>query len=119
LGGGLPGGSGGWEDSVIADVLGVCAATWGVVMAIAPGMQLRRMLRTRNSTDVSLTFFALLLPGFLLWVAYGIARGDPALIVPNTVAFCVAVATMAVAVHFRRQPGARGSRPSGVDASSA
>jgi MtN3 and saliva related transmembrane protein len=105
---------------VIADVLGVCAATWGVVMAVAPGMQLRRMLRTRHSADVSLTFFALLLPGFVLWVAYGIARGDPALIVPNTVAFCVALATMLVAVHFRRRPGPQASeREPAVDTGSA
>jgi MtN3 and saliva related transmembrane protein len=84
-------------------------------MAIAPGMQLLRMLRTRNSSDVSLSFFALLLPGFVLWVAYGVARGDPALIVPNFVAFCVAFATMLVAVHFRRVAGARASRPAGAD----
>jgi MtN3 and saliva related transmembrane protein len=109
------------ENAVIVDVLGLCAATWGVVMAIAPGMQLRRMLQTRNSTDVSLTFFGLLLPGFLLWVAYGFARGDAALIVPNSVAFCVAAATMVVAVHFRRNPGAGAPRSgrAGIDASSA
>jgi uncharacterized protein with PQ loop repeat len=106
---------------VIVDILGVCAATWGVVMAIAPVMQLRRMLRTRSSSDVSLGFFALLLPGFLLWVGYGVARGDPVLIIPNAVAFCVAVATMLVAVHFRKNAGVPESRSgrAGVDASSA
>ena len=98
------------------DVLAICAGTWGVVMAIAPGMQLRKMLRTRNSTDVSLSFFSLLLPGYVLWVSYGVARGDPALIVPNAVAFCVAVATMLVALHFRRDAGARASRPGRAEA---
>jgi MtN3 and saliva related transmembrane protein len=105
----------------IVDILGVCAGTWGVVMAIAPGMQLRKMVRTRNSSDVSLSFFALLLPGYILWVGYGFTRGDPALIVPNLVAFCVAVATVLVARHFRRTAGAPASQPerAGVDASTA
>jgi uncharacterized protein with PQ loop repeat len=90
-------------------------------MAVAPGMQLRKMVRTRNSSDVSLSFFGLLLPGYILWVGYGFARGDLALIVPNLVAFCVAVATMLVALHFRRNAGASAPRPgrAGVDASSA
>jgi uncharacterized protein with PQ loop repeat len=108
---------------VVVDILGICAGTWGVVMAIAPGMQLRKMLRTRNSGDVSLSFFSLLLPGYVLWVSYGVARGDPALIVPNAVAFCVAVATMLVALHFRRAPGGRepktGPGPASMDAGSA
>ncbi len=98
---------------MLVDVLAVSAGTWGVVMAIAPAMQLRKMVRTRNSRDVSMRFFGLLLPGYVLWVSYGVARGDPALIVPNAVAFCVAIATMLVAVHFRRNPGAP-SAPSGA-----
>jgi hypothetical protein len=74
------------------------------------------MMRTRSASDVSLRFFGLLLPGYVLWVAYGVSRGDPALIVPNLVAFCVAVATMLVAVHLRRnaEPGA--SRPARAEA---
>ena len=106
---------------MIVDILGICAGTWGVVMAVAPGMQLRKMVRTRTAADVSLSFFALLLPGYILWVSYGIARGDMVLIVPNLVAFCVAIATMLVALHFRRDAGAEATRPgrAGVDASSA
>jgi MtN3 and saliva related transmembrane protein len=87
---------------MVADVLGVAAGSWGVVMAVAPGLQIRKMLRTRTSSDVSLGFFGLLLPGYVLWVAYGFSRGDLALMVPNAVAFCVSVTTMLVARHFRR-----------------
>jgi MtN3 and saliva related transmembrane protein len=89
---------------VAADVLGMCAGGWGVVMAIAPALQIRKMLHTRTAADVSLGFFAVLLPGYVLWVAYGFSRGDLALVIPNAVAFCVAVATMLVARHFRRNP---------------
>ena len=39
--------------------------------------------------------------GFTLWIAYGIALRNLAIIVPNTVAFLVGVATILIAVRFR------------------
>ena len=98
---------------MVADVLGVCAGGWGVVMAIAPGLQIRKMLRTRTAADVSLGFFGLLLPGFVLWVAYGFSRGDLAIVVPNVVAFCVGVTTMLVARHFQPHPGESATETTG------
>jgi uncharacterized protein with PQ loop repeat len=40
--------------------------------------------------------------GFLLWLSYGIALNNWALIVPNTIAAIVITATMAVVVRYRR-----------------
>ncbi|MCG7309228.1 SemiSWEET family transporter [Brachybacterium sp. ACRRE] len=94
---------------MLTTVLAVCAATWGVVMAVAPLLQLRRMLRRRSAADVSIGYLALLLPGFCLWVGYGIASGDIALVVPNTVAAVIAGLTVAVAVRLRH--GAAGDEP--------
>lgn len=51
--------------------MGVAASAWGFVMALAPVLQLVRMLRRRSSEDVSVGYFCLLVPGFLLWVGYG------------------------------------------------
>ena len=84
------------------DVLAVVAGAWGVLMAVSPTLQIRRMLRTRSAEDVSLGSFGILLPGFALWVAYGAARRDPALVVPNLVALVVTLTTVAVAVRLRR-----------------
>lgn len=67
-------------------VLAVAAASWSVVMALAPLLQLRRMLGGRSSDDVSIGYLVLLLPGFCLWVSYGIASGDTALLIPNSAA---------------------------------
>ncbi|WP_051191642.1 SemiSWEET family sugar transporter [Microbacterium luticocti] len=86
---------------VLSDVLGLTAAGWGVVMAIAPALQIRTMLRTRSARDVSLGYFSLLIPGFLLWVLYGLARQDWPLVVPNAVATAVAIATITVAARLR------------------
>lgn len=85
-------------------VLGISAATWGVLMAVAPVLQIRRMWQRRSSADVSIPFFVVLLPGFALWIAYGVARSDWALIVPNVVGVVVGATAIAVAVRLRRTP---------------
>jgi MtN3 and saliva related transmembrane protein len=92
---------------LVTDVLGAVAASWGVLMAISPILQIRRMLDRRSSADISLTFLSVLQIGFLLWIAYGIALRNPALIIPNTVAFLIGVATILIAVRFREGREAR------------
>lgn len=70
-------------------------------MAVAPMLQIRRMVVRRSSADVSLAYLAVLEVGFLLWIAYGISLGNAALMVPNAVAFGVGVVTMVVAWRLR------------------
>ena len=89
----------------MTDALGVMAATWGVLMAISPSLQIRRILQRRSSRDVSIAYLAVLQVGFTLWVGYGLALGNPALVVSNGVAFLVGVATLAIALRFRNAPG--------------
>jgi MtN3 and saliva related transmembrane protein len=84
--------------------LGVIAATWGVFMALSPLLQIRRILRLRSSRDVSISYLVVLVIGFALWLAYGAALRNLALIVPNTVAFLVGVATIAIALRYRDPP---------------
>lgn len=90
----------------MTDALGAMAATWGVLMAISPILQVRRMLERRSSADVSISYLAVLQVGFSLWIAYGIALGNAAIIVPNGVAFVVGIVTIAIAYRFRH-PTAR------------
>jgi uncharacterized protein with PQ loop repeat len=82
-------------------ILGVAAALWGVLMAISPMLQIRRMWRERSSKDVSIGYFGILLPGFALWVAYGTVRSDWALVIPNVVAILVGTSTIVVAAYLR------------------
>ena len=81
--------------------LAVAAATWGVAMALSPVLQMRAILATRSSRSVSVAYQQVLLVGFLLWLAYGIAIENAALIVPNTIAAVVSAATIVVAKRFR------------------
>ena len=86
---------------MLEDVLGVSAAAWGILMAVSPGLQIRKMLHHRSSREVSITYFWVLLVGFTLWVAYGLAISNWFLVVPNAVAFTVCVTTIAIAVRYR------------------
>lgn len=90
----------------MALLLAILAGGWGLVMALAPLLQIRRMLRRRSSRDVSVGYFAVLLPGFGLWMAYGLVRSDWALIVPNVVAFVVGGSTVVLATVLRQRDAA-------------
>jgi MtN3 and saliva related transmembrane protein len=82
-------------------VLGVLAGSWAVVMAVSPILQIRRIVRMRSSKEVSIPYFGILVLGFLLWLAYGVAIANLALIIPNAVAAVIGLATIAVARRYR------------------
>jgi hypothetical protein len=81
--------------------LAIAATAWGLVMAVSPVLQIRRMLVRRSSADLSLGYFGVLIPGFALWIAYGWTRADWALVVANTAAFIVAAVTLTVGLLLR------------------
>jgi len=84
----------------MTDALAIIAASWGVMMALSPILQLRRILERRSSADISIAYLAVLQVGFTLWMAYGIALGNVAIVVPNSVAFLVGAATLAISLRF-------------------
>jgi MtN3 and saliva related transmembrane protein len=93
------------EGAFVTDALGVMAAAWGVLMALSPSLQIRRILERRSSRDISISYLAVLQVGFTLWVGYGLALGNAAIVVPNSAAFLVGAATIAVALRFRERAG--------------
>lgn len=84
--------------------LAVVAATWAIAMALGPLLQIRKMVKHEESRTISIGYFLVLFVGFLLWLAYGIAADNYALIVPNAVAAVVIAATIIVALRYRRVP---------------
>ena len=85
--------------------LAVPAAAWGVLMGLSPVLQIRQMLRRRSSRDVSISYFGVLMVGFVLWLSYGIAAHNLALIEPNVIALFIGASTIAVAVQLSRKTG--------------
>jgi MtN3 and saliva related transmembrane protein len=63
-------------------LLGLLAGTL-TTLAFAP--QVVRAWRTRSTDDLSLGMLVVLLSGVLLWLAYGVVRGDIAIIAANGV----------------------------------
>ena len=85
-----------------ASILALVATAWGIAMGLSPTLQIRQMLQTRSSRDVSLGYLLVLDVGFLLWLSYGISIANWALIASNTVALTVGTITIAVVAHLRR-----------------
>jgi MtN3 and saliva related transmembrane protein len=82
-------------------ILAAVAATWGVAMAVSPLLQIRAIRAHRSSRGVSVGYQQVLLVGFILWLSYGLALHNIAIIVPNIVAAVVSVMTIAVSLHYR------------------
>ncbi len=82
-------------------LLAILASIWGIAMALSPTLQIRHMIATRSSSGISIPYLGVLVIGFALWFAYGVALHNLAIIVPNTIAFIVGATTIAVARHYR------------------
>ena len=85
----------------VTTALGSAAATFGVAMGLSPLLQLRRVVARGSSADVSVPYLGVLLVGFVLWLAYGIALSNVALIVSNAVAITTYALTTAAVLRFR------------------
>jgi uncharacterized protein with PQ loop repeat len=77
-------------------------------MSLAPLLQVRLVLRRRNSAGVSVVWIAVLLIGFALWLSYGAVTDDGPLVITNIVSFAVAAATLAVIIAYRPRAGLDG-----------
>jgi MtN3 and saliva related transmembrane protein len=88
----------------VESMLALLAATWAIAMALGPVLQIRKIVEHGSSQNISVGYFLVLFVGFLLWLAYGIVASNLALVVPNAVAAVVIVATILVALRYRRRP---------------
>ena len=84
------------------DVLATCATIAGVLMAMSPFLQVRRMRRTKSSNDVSLLYLSMLAGGFIVWLAYGLSLDNWAMIISNIASLIFMVITIFVALTYRR-----------------
>jgi uncharacterized protein with PQ loop repeat len=89
----------------VSSFFAVAAASWGVLMALSPLLQIRAMRRAGSSDGVSIGYLVVLAFGFVLWCMYGVSIGNVALIVSNTVALIVGTTTTVVA--WRLRPASR------------
>lgn len=67
------------------DILAPLIIVSGLAMSIAPLLQVRLIWQRRSSEGVSLGLPLVFLVGVCIWLAYGIALKDPAIIIPEVV----------------------------------
>jgi MtN3 and saliva related transmembrane protein len=72
-------------------------------MAVAPLLQIRRIVGRRSSEDVSLAFLAVITVGSGCWTAYAMSVSDWFLLIPNSVAWVTNSACLVLAQYFRRR----------------
>lgn len=77
----------------------------GLVTAVVPFVQARRILRRRSSEDVSLTWLWLFGAGSLVWIAYGISIASAPLVASQSVAAAGWAAATFLAIRWRRPEG--------------
>jgi MtN3 and saliva related transmembrane protein len=87
------------------DYLAVAATIAGLLMAISPTLQVRRMFQTRSSRDVSIGYLSMLCVGFVAWISYGTALGNLPMMLTNSVSLTIMLLTITVALSFRRRGG--------------
>ena len=80
-------------------------------MALSPTLQIRHMIESRSSSGISIAYLSVLVVGFALWFAYGVALDNLALMIPNTIAFIVLQEPLCVRVESGAHRG--GERNSG------
>ena len=85
-----------------ADLLAIAATCAGLIMAVGPVLQVRRMRRTRSSNDLSLLWLAMLCVGFVVFVCYGWSISNWVLVVTNSASLAVMTTTILIALAYRR-----------------
>ena len=81
--------------------LSVLAGTLGIFMGASPLLQAFRAHQRRSSADISMPFLVLLWIGGAAWLAYGIALGNIAMMIANTVGVIACTTAIAVSHHWR------------------
>lgn len=78
-------------------------AVYGVLMALAPALQVRRIRSESSARGVSLGYAWVLWVGFCIWLAYGLVEEDVPLILTNAVNVVVTGLMILVATRMRRR----------------
>ena len=91
----------------MSTTLAIAATSWGVLMALAPLLQVRVIIRERDASGTSKTWIAILLMGFVLWFAYGVSTASVPLVISNTMSGTVALILLVTAFRFSSSRGAK------------
>jgi MtN3 and saliva related transmembrane protein len=81
------------------EILGFVAGTLTTACWIP---QVVRTLRSRSAADLSWLYLCVLSAGTIAWIAYGIGRHDPVIVVPNSVTLALVATTLGLKLTTAR-----------------
>lgn len=79
-------------------VLGFCAATL-TTGAFLP--QAIKTIRTKQTKDISLLMFAMMVAGGVVWAMYGIARQDMPVVIANIIGLCFNIPILILKIKYK------------------
>ena len=85
---------------------GALASASGVFMALAPLLQVRRIRAMGDSSEVSAGVFLMMRVNASIWLTYGLAAGNPVIVIPNVVALGTTTFTLLTIRRHRHAPAA-------------
>lgn len=85
-------------DSTFIKILGLVA---GACTSLAILPQVITTYKTKKASDVSLFMFVVMLTGNVLWVIYGVAKSDIAIIITNLVTVALNVIMLVFKVKYK------------------
>jgi uncharacterized protein with PQ loop repeat len=98
----------------LASLVGPVASAMGVLMALSPLLQARRVRLAHDSSEVSSGLFLVMRVNASTWLLYGLASSNLILVVPNVVALATTTATLFVIRRNRHAAPAPALAPEAV-----
>ena len=65
--------------------------------------QVLRVWRTRSTRDISLRMFLVLVTGLSLWLTYGVTKGEPPIVIANSITLTLAGTILFFKLRHRDQ----------------
>ncbi len=81
--------------------IGLLATTFSVVSTVP---QIKKALKTKDTSDISIRFLIVLIVGLFLWALYGIGRADPVIIIGNSIGVSLNIWMLALKIKYSRKP---------------
>jgi MtN3 and saliva related transmembrane protein len=87
----------------LPELLAIATTFWGIVMSLAPLLQIRVIQKNRDASGISVSWLAIMLIGFVLWTSYGLVNAQLPLVIANVVAIIVSTALLIVIAYYRHK----------------
>lgn len=86
---------------ILLTIIGLMATAFAVTSTIP---QIRKVLKTKKSDDVSIRFLVVLIIGLLLWVIYGVGKKDIVLIFGNSIGVTLNTYMLFLKMKYSKEP---------------